>query len=51
MVANDRAEERVVMTGQVVGNEIEIATGLKAGERIVTTGLDQMVDGVRVVSR
>ncbi len=51
VVANDRAEERVVMTGQVVGNEIEIATGLKAGERIVTTGLDQMVDGVRVVSR
>jgi len=51
VVANDRAEERVVMTGQVVGNEIEIATGLKAGERVVTTGLDQMVDGVRVVAR
>jgi membrane fusion protein, multidrug efflux system len=51
VVAGDRAEERVVMTGQVVGDEIEIATGLKAGERIVTAGLDQMVDGVRVVSR
>jgi RND family efflux transporter MFP subunit len=51
VVAGDRAEERVVMTGQVVGDEIEIASGLKAGERIVTTGLDQMVDGVRVVAR
>jgi hypothetical protein len=35
----------------VVDDEIEIATGLKPGERIVTTGLDQMVDGVRVVPR
>ncbi len=38
VVANDRAEERVVMTGQVVGDQVEIATGLKAGERIVTDG-------------
>ena len=51
VVANDRAEERVVMTGQVVGDQVEIATGLQAGERVVTTGLEQMVDGVRVVAR
>lgn len=46
--AEERAEERIVMTGQVVGDQIEIATGLKAGERVATAGLDNLVDGVRV---
>ena len=35
VVAADRAEERIVMTGQAVGERIEITTGLKAGERVV----------------
>jgi len=48
VIAADRAEERIVMTGQVVGDQIEIATGLKSGERVATAGLDQLVDGVAV---
>ena len=48
VIAGDRAEERIVMTGQVVGDQVEIATGLKSGDRVATTGLDQLVDGVRV---
>ena len=48
VIAGDRAEERIVMTGQVVGDQIEIATGLKSGERVAAAGLDQLVDGVRV---
>ena len=48
VVAADRAEERIVMTGQAVGDQIEVATGLKAGERVAITGLDQLVDGVRI---
>ena len=48
VIAADRAEERIVMTGQVAGDQIEIATGLKPAERVATAGLDKLVDGVRV---
>lgn len=48
VIAGDRAEERIVMTGQAVGDQIEIATGLKSGERVAAAGLDKLVDGVRV---
>jgi hypothetical protein len=51
VVAGDRAEERIVMTGQVVGDRIEITDGLKAGEQVVATGVEQLVDGVRVAVR
>ena len=51
MIADDRAEERIVMTGQVVGDQVEIASGIKAGERVATSGVDQLVDGVRVAVR
>ena len=49
VIDGDRAEERIVMTGQAVGDQIEIASGVKAGERVATSGVDQLVDGVRVV--
>jgi len=39
------------MTGQVVADRVEIASGVKAGERVATTGVDQLVDGVRVAVR
>jgi multidrug efflux pump subunit AcrA (membrane-fusion protein) len=51
VVAGERAEERVVMTGQPVGERIEITDGLKAGERVAVTGVEQLVDGVRVAVR
>ena len=51
VVQGDRVEERVVMTAQVVGPRVEIADGLKAGETVVATGVEQLVDGVRVVVR
>ena len=51
VIAGDRAEERIVMTGQAVGDQIEIASGIKSGERIATGGVDLLVDGVRVVAR
>jgi len=49
--ADVRAEERVVATGQVVGDTVEITSGLKAGEEIVTTGLEKVVDGIRLAVR
>jgi multidrug efflux pump subunit AcrA (membrane-fusion protein) len=39
------------MTGQVVGDRVEITDGVKEGERLVADGLDQLVDGVRVAAR
>ncbi len=51
VVDGDRARERVVTTGQTVGDQIEVATGLTDGERVVTTSLNQIIDGVRVVAR
>lgn len=51
VVDGDRVEERVVMAGQPVGDRVEITSGVKAGERVVTTGADRVVDGVRVVVR
>jgi len=49
--ADRRVEERVVATGQVVGERIEIASGLSAGEQVVVDGLDRVVDGVRIAAR
>ncbi len=39
---------RPVKTGVVEGNRIEIVTGVKAGERVVTDGMDRLRDGMKV---
>lgn len=51
VVAGDRAEERIVMTGQTVGDRIELTDGVKAGERVVASGIDALADGDRVTVR
>ena len=51
VVAGGRAEERLVTTGQVLGDRVEITTGLKAGEQVATTNVTQLVDGVAVSPR
>lgn len=48
VVAGGRAEERLVTTGQSVGDRVEITSGLKAGEQVATTNLTQLVDGIAV---
>lgn len=50
-VSGDHVEERIVTTGQVVGDRIEIATGLKAGETVAVTQVGQLTDGTRVVAK
>ncbi len=39
---------RPVKTGVVEGNRTEIVTGVKAGERVVTDGMDRLRDGIKV---
>jgi multidrug efflux pump subunit AcrA (membrane-fusion protein) len=51
VVAGDRVEERIVTIGQAIGDRVEITSGLKAGEIVAATGVERLVDGVRVVVR
>jgi len=51
VVNGDRVEERIVTAGQAIGERVEITSGLKAGEKVVSTGVERLVDGVRVVVR
>ncbi len=48
VITGDRAEERVVTTGQKAGDLIEITNGLKAGEQVATKNVGQLVDGAKV---
>jgi membrane fusion protein (multidrug efflux system) len=50
VVAGGRAEERLVTTGQVLGERVEVTSGLKASEQVATTNLAQLVDGVAVTA-
>ena len=48
VVAGDHVEERIVTTGEVVGDLVEITKGLKAGERVATKNIAQLADGIKV---
>ena len=49
--ADDTVEERLVTTGQVLGNLVEITSGLKAGDTVATSNVAQLTDGARVAER
>ena len=49
VVISGHAEMRLVKSGQHVGDEIEIVSGLNSGESIVTDGLANLADGQPVV--
>ena len=42
------AEERIVATGDAVGDLLEITGGLTAGERVVVNGVERVNDGARL---
>ncbi|HLG55073.1 MAG TPA: efflux RND transporter periplasmic adaptor subunit [Vicinamibacterales bacterium] len=48
VVSGDRAEERLVTLGQPVGDLVEITSGIKTGEKVATSHVAQLADGVRV---
>jgi RND family efflux transporter MFP subunit len=48
VVAGDKVEERIVTTGEKVGDRIEIVSGVKAGERVASTPRGKLADGARV---
>ena len=49
-IANNRdhVEERIVTTGEPVGDLIEVTKGLKAGEPVATKNVAQLADGIKV---
>ena len=48
VVADDRVEERIITVGQSADSLVEISTGLKAGEVVATSNVEQLADGARV---
>jgi len=48
IAADNRLEERIVTTGEKVGDLLEIASGVKAGERVAANPRGKLADGVRV---
>jgi membrane fusion protein, multidrug efflux system len=42
------AQQRFVTTGRRDGERVEIVRGLKAGERVVTSGQNRLQDGTQV---
>ncbi|HKH73849.1 MAG TPA: hypothetical protein VKA59_20965, partial [Vicinamibacterales bacterium] len=51
VVSGDTVEERIVTLGQQVGDLVEITSGLKTGEKVATSNVTQLADGVRVAAR
>jgi len=48
VVSGDHVDERIVTIGDTLGDRIEITKGLKAGERVATKNVGQLVDGSKV---
>lgn len=48
VVNGDHVEERIVTLGEGVDTLVEIATGLKPGEKVATTNINELFDGARV---
>jgi membrane fusion protein, multidrug efflux system len=51
VIDGDRARERIVTTGRTAEAGVEVDSGLAAGERVATSAVNQLIDGVRVVAR
>jgi membrane fusion protein (multidrug efflux system) len=48
IAANNKIEEHIVTLGETVGDRVELASGVKAGERVAANPRGKLSDGVRV---
>ena len=48
IAAGEKVEERIVTLGEKVGDRVELATGVKSGERVAANPRGKLADGVRV---
>ena len=51
LVRDDRVERRAVKTGAAEGDQVEVLSGINAGDRVVVEGPDTLADGARVKER
>jgi RND family efflux transporter MFP subunit len=51
VVRSDHVEERVVTTGQTLGDRVEITSGLEVGEKVVVSDVSALADGTTVTIR
>lgn len=51
VASNSHAQMRIVKTGKRIGDEVEIVAGLDAGEKVITEGAGNLVDGQPVVAK
>jgi RND family efflux transporter MFP subunit len=51
VVGDGVVHSREVTTGTLIGDRIEIAKGLSDGEKVVTSDVDRLADGLAVVTR
>jgi len=51
VVSGNVVEERLVTLGQTADDTVEVTKGLKSGERVATTGINQLVDGLKVATQ
>jgi RND family efflux transporter MFP subunit len=51
VISGDKTEERLVTTGQTVGDLLEIPSGIKPGEQVATVNSEKLTDGARVTVR
>jgi membrane fusion protein, multidrug efflux system len=45
---NNIARMRLVRAGRIIGNRVEILSGISPGERIIVSGAEKVVDGAKV---
>jgi membrane fusion protein, multidrug efflux system len=50
VIKNGHAEQRLVQTGQIEGDLIEVRQGVAADEQVATSNLEQLTDGIAVKS-
>jgi RND family efflux transporter MFP subunit len=48
--SNRMLEERIVTTGQTVGDLIEVTTGVTRGESVAASNVEQLADGMRLAA-
>jgi membrane fusion protein (multidrug efflux system) len=48
IVAGTRVEERIVTIGEKIGDRLELASGVKAGERVAANPRGKLSDGARI---
>jgi len=51
VVKNNRVEERIITTGETVGDRIEITSGVAAGDSVATDPKGRLADGQTVALR